>query len=357
MRHRDPASADPGARSRNAATTRAADPSATGPAVAQFALPTVVGIVAFPNFPMMSLASITEPLRAANLLSGRHLYDWQLVSVDAHDLISSSGFRIATDWRNLDSPQCDLLLVVASLDFDHLLQGSLLARLVAAAGRARAVGAVSDGSLVLGRAGLLDGYRCTAHWGRLQELQDRYPQVQTTRDVYCVDRDRWTCSGGTASMDMMLALVRAQHGQSLAMNVANNFIHSRTRLPGDMQPMEVRWRYGVRDRRVARAIGFMEQSIESPLPLSKIADLSGLSARQLQRLFLTELKQSPEQFFVLLRLRAARDLLSHTDDPVGDVGLQCGFASPSHFARAFLAAFGQRPSDVRRARLDATTGG
>jgi AraC family carnitine catabolism transcriptional activator len=150
-------------------------------------------------------------------------------------------------------------------------------------------------------------------------------------------------------MDMMLALIRAQHGQSLALSVANNFIHSRTRLPGETQPMEVRWRYGVRDRRLVKAIGYMEQAIESPLTLAQIAVLAGLSTRQLQRLFLSEMARTPEQFYIDIRLRVANDLLSHTDDAIGDIALQCGFGNPSHFARSFQATFGHRPSDVRRA--------
>jgi transcriptional regulator GlxA family with amidase domain len=270
------------------------------------------------------------------------------VSLDSRDLISSSGFRLAADHHDLAVPPSDLTLVIASLDFDRLLQPQLLERLSRVAQTSRAIGGVSHGSIVLAHAGLLDGYRCTSHWDRLRELQECRPQAQTTREVFCIDRDRWTSSGGTAAMDMMLALIRAQHGQALALSVANNFIHSRTRLSGETQPMEVRWRYGVRDRRLVKAIGYMEQSVESPLALSKIAALAGLSTRQLQRLFLSEMSRTPEQFYIDMRLRVANDLLSHTDDAIGDIALHCGFENPSHFARSFRATFGHRPSDVRR---------
>ena len=328
------------------------NPTANTPPIMAFAVPTVVSVVAFPSFAMMSLACTTEPLRAANLLSGKTLYTWSVVSLDARDLVSSSGFRLVADHHDLAVPPSDLTLVIASLDFDRLLQPRLLERLSRIAQSCRAMGGVSNGSIVLARAGLLDGYRCTGHWNRLRELQERHPTLQTTREVYCIDRDRWTSSGGTAAMDMMLALIRAQHGQTLAVNVANNFIHSRARLSGETQPMEVRWRYGVKDRRLVKAIGFMEQSIESPMPLAQIAALAGLSPRQLQRLFMAELARTPEQFYVDLRLRAANDLLTHTDDAVGDIALQCGFGNRSHFARTFQATFGHRPSDVRRpARL------
>lgn len=325
-------------------------PPAALVAASTFGRPTTIAVLLFPGFSMMALAALTEPLRAANLLSGYVLYEWNIVSPDAAPTVSSSGFQIEAQYRHLAVPPCDLLLVVASLDFDRHLQPRLLAQLTAVAWSCKAVGAVSNGSMVLAEAGLLDGYRCTVHWGRLREMQQRYPLTRTTQEVYCIDRDRWTCSGGTAAMDMMLALIRAQHGQALAIQVANNFLHGRMRRPGDMQPMEVRWRYGIKDRRLARAIGFMEQSIETPLKLVQIADLAGLSTRQLQRLFIAEMHQSPEQFFVALRLRVAHDLLAHTDDAVGAIALQCGFGNSSHFSRAFRAAFGRRPSDARVAR-------
>lgn len=311
---------------------------------AAFARPTTVNLLLFPGFSMMALASTTEPLRAANLLAGEAMYRWHIVSPDGSDAVSSSGFRIAAEYSEILMPPADLLLVIASLDFERFLQPARLLRLATAVSVCKAAGAVSNGSIVLARAGLLDGYRCTVHWERLRELQERHPSTMTTREVYCIDRDRWTCSGGTAAMDMMLALIRNQHGQTLAHNVANNFLHGRIRRPDEMQPMEVRWRYGVQDRRLAKAIGFMEQSIEKPLALSQIAGLAGLSMRQLQRLFSLEMNTSPERFYVVLRLRVAKDLLEHTDDAVASVALQCGFGNASHFARAFQSTFGYRPS-------------
>jgi transcriptional regulator GlxA family with amidase domain len=314
-----------------------------------FSKPTTVGIVLFPGFALMALASISEPLRAANFLSGKTLYSTVLVSASEDDPVSSGGSRIAVDHHGLSPPPVDLLLIVASLDFEHLLTKPLLTRLKRAAKPCRAVGAVGLGSLVLARADLLDGYRCTGHWEILQELQSQHPTVATVGDIYCVDRDRWTCGGGTAAIDMMLALIRAQHGPTLAMKVADNFLYGRARPASELQPMEVRWRYGVKDRRLAKAIGFMVQSIDAPMRLLQLAKLVGLSSRQLQRLFMAEMQQTPEQFYIKLRLRMAMDLLEQTEEAIGSIGLRCGFADPSHFAQAFQSAFGQSPSSVRRA--------
>ena len=323
-------------------------------AVEDFPIPTTVGIVLFPGFAMMALASVGEPLRAANLLSGKALYRTVLISAVEDDPVSSGGIRISTDLHDLADSQVDLLLVVAALDFEHLLTPSLLSKLRQCVKPCGAIGAVGFGSLVLAKAGLLNGYRCTGHWECLRDLKTRHPEVVTTGDIYCIDRDRWTCSGGTAAIDMMLALIRAQHGASLAMQVADNFIHGRARQSDELQPMELRWRYGVKDRRLSKAIGFMVQSIEVPLRLVQVASLVGLSTRQLQRLFMTEMQQTPEQFYIRLRLKMAMDLLEQTDDSVSSIAIRCGFADPSHFTQTFQNAFGSSPSGIRRAGKSAT---
>ena len=98
-----------------------------------FAQPTTVSILLFPGFSMMSLASTTEPLRSANLLSGKTLYAWPIVSLNAVEPVSSSGFKIAAGYHDLSLPPTDLLLVIASLDFERFLQPQLLERLADAA--------------------------------------------------------------------------------------------------------------------------------------------------------------------------------------------------------------------------------
>src|SRR3546814_7712428 len=90
-------------------------------------------------------------------------------------------------------------------------------------------------------------------------------------------------------MDMMLDLIARAHGKAFAMEVADQFLHTRLRTSTEGQRMSVQWRYGVDDRRLIKALTLMEQNIETPIPAHTVASLAGVSARQFERLWLQHL--------------------------------------------------------------------
>ena len=89
------------------------------------------------------------------------------------------------------------------------------------------IGGVSGGPFILARAGLLDGYRCTIHWEHIPAFTEFFPGLNTKRSLYEIDRDRLTCAGGVAALDMMHALISAQHGRGLADEVGDWFLQTR----------------------------------------------------------------------------------------------------------------------------------
>ena len=149
------------------------------------------------------------------------------------------------------------------------------------------------GSVVLARAGLLDGYRSTIHWEPMADFMEEFPRLEISPNLFVIDRDRFTCGGGTAGLDMMLALIGRQHGQPLAVAVAEQFLHTRIRQPTESQRMNILARYHITDGRLATAIAVMEQHVERPLPTEAVALRCGVSPRQLERLFLAALNNTP----------------------------------------------------------------
>ena len=65
---------------------------------------------------------------------------------------------------------------------------------------------------ILAEAGLLDGYKCTIHWGNLPGFTEAFPEIDATGGLFEIDRDRFTWAGGTTALDMMLTLIASQHG-------------------------------------------------------------------------------------------------------------------------------------------------
>jgi transcriptional regulator GlxA family with amidase domain len=197
---------------------------------------------------------------------------------------------------------------------------------------------------------MLAGYRCTIHWENRSAFQEDFPDLDCTNKIYEIDRDRLTCSGGTAAMDLMLHLIADRHGAELARGVANQFHHQRIRDEKDDQQggrLETLQRM---PQKVRQAIGLMQRHIENPLTLPDIARRIALSPRQLERLMLRHAGQSPLRLYMQLRVERARELLIYSDRPVIDVAVQAGFSSTSHFAAWYRRIYGTRPSDMRSSR-------
>ena len=244
-----------------------------------------------------------------------------------------------------------MLLVCIGLDpLQVKAYPGLRGRLRELASRGCQVGGVSGGPFLLAEAGLLDGRHCTVHWEYSDFFAARYPRARLQQDVFVVDRGIFTCSGGTAALDMMLHFIREHHGHELALSVAEQFIHPRIREQGDRQRMAVHTRYRIASPKLAEVIALMEQSRADPPGLADIAARVSLSARQVERLFQRHLKQSPSEFYLALRLARARTLLRDTSQAVRAIAAECGFKSTSHFSSSYRRAYGCRPSDERQPR-------
>ncbi len=250
-----------------------------------------------------------------------------------------------------DGAALDLLLVCAGTRDAGAGDATLAKWLRGLARRGTSVGGISLGAYVLARAGLLDGRRCALHWESLAAFAEEFPRIRTTTDIFVVDGNRRTCSGGTAALDMMLHLITERDGRALANGVSEQFIHPRIRGTQDPQRMAVQNRLGVANEKLIAAIGMMETANEEPRPVHEIAADVGLSPRQLERLFAKYLRASPGRYYLKVRLDRARAMLLQTTKPILDVAVACGFASASHFSRCYRTVYGHRPSDERAAVL------
>jgi transcriptional regulator GlxA family with amidase domain len=314
------------------------------------ARPYTVGFYLVPEFPMMAFAAAIEPLRAANRLSGEKLFVWRLFSRDSSPVRASNGIDVAVGGAIGDAA-LDLLLVCAGTP-DAGARDKPLAQWLRGVVRSGAsIGGISLGAYALAHAGLLDGRRCALHWENLAAFGEQFPRVRTTTDIFVIDGSRYTCSGGTAGLDMMLQLITDRNGRALANDVSEQFIHPRIRGTQDRQRMAIQARLGVANQKLIAAIGLMESTADEPRDVQQIAADVGLSPRQLERLFAKYLQASPSRHYLEMRLERARELLLQTGKPILDVAVACGFASASHFSRCYRAVYGHKPSDERAAAL------
>jgi len=148
----------------------------------------------------------------------------------------------------------------------------------------------------------------------------------------------------------MLHLIGRQHGQAIANDVSEQFIHDRIREPHDHKRMELRARLGVSHPKLIAIISEMEGNLEEPLSQTELAQRVSLSTRQLERLFRKYLGATPTRYYLNQRLRRAQQLLLKTTLSILTVGLACGFVSASHFSKCYRECFGKTPRAERSAK-------
>ena len=166
--------------------------------------------------------------------------------------------------------------------------------------------------------------------------------------IFTIDRDRFTSSGGTTPVDMMLHIISLQCGPDVSAGVAEQFIFERIRQSDDEQRVPLRHSEGRQSEKLLVAAELMEANIREPISQEDLADYVGLSRRQLQRLFKRYLSCTPSNYYLKIRLQRARQLLRQTSNSIVEVSTSTGFVSGSHFSKAYKEAYGHSPSAERQ---------
>jgi transcriptional regulator GlxA family with amidase domain len=312
------------------------------------------GFLLLRDFTLISLSSAVEPLRMANRIRGDSLYSWTIITETGEAMSASDGLSINSDHsikedRLFDG--LDVIIVCTGRRVESAYTKPVERWLKMANQKGVALGAVCTGSYVLARAGLLDGYRCSIHWENLAALEDSHRNIAVSRNVFTIDRNRYTSSGGTTPVDMMLHIIREECGPEVTAGVAEQYIYERVRRADDKQRIPLKHLLGNASSKLVMAVELMEANIKEPISQEELAVYVGLSRRQLQRLFQRHLSCAPSRYYLQLRLQRARELLQQTDLSLIEISSLCGFVSTSHFSQCYKEHFGHSPSVERQKKV------
>ena len=300
------------------------------------------------EFTLIAFTAAIEPLRMANRLSGKNLYQWKTLSVDGQPVLASNGLCLPVDLSIVHATDMDLLLVCGGEHIEQHVERALLTALRRAAQAGKGIGGLCTGSYTLARAGLLDGYRATIHWENLASFREAFPSVIASQELFEIDRNRYTCSGGIAPLDLMLNIIWRDHGLELASAISEEFLCERIRGRHDRQRIPLALTLGTSQPKLMETVALMEANLEEPMSLDELSNAVALSRRQLERLFQKYLHCAPTRYYLDLRLKKARQLLLQTGMSVVDVALACGFVSAPHFTKCYRDYFHKPPRDERR---------
>ncbi|GAA0900500.1 GlxA family transcriptional regulator [Pseudonocardia zijingensis] len=305
--------------------------------------PGSVTLVIFEDFQALDLAGPFDVFGEAG-------YGCRVVARQAGPVRSNTGLPVlATGIADADPRATGTLIVVGGCGVHTARdQRDLVAWIATAAEHAQRVTSVCSGTFLLAEAGFLDGRRVTTHWRDAGRLAREFPAVEVDCEPIFIRDDRlWTSAGVTAGMDLALAIVEADLGRDVALDIARDLVLY-LRRPGNQSQFGMPlWSAQPATDVLRKVVDAIHNDPGSRHSVADLASVAGLSTRHLQRRFTKEIGMPPAAYVEQARIEAAQRALAERDDPVETIARRYGFGTAETLRRAFHRLVGIAPSDYR----------
>ena len=312
----------------------------------------MIGVLIFPDFQLMDAAGPISVFEIARAYAKREL-PIRLIAAKPGAVRSTSGVEMLA--HKFGSPSAiTTLLVAGGRGVEAAARDKCTMRFVqAVAKRGVRVASICSGTFVLAEAGLLDGKRATTHWNRTRQFLATYPQVKLEPDqIFVRDGQVWSSAGITAGIDLALAMVSEDYGDTIVERTARQLVLYHRRSGGQSQfssLLELKAPTG----RFGPLLTWARENLDRRLTVEDLAERAGMSARHFTRAFIAETGTTPSKAIERLRIEAARARVQSSSEAIERVAETTGFRDPERMRRAFIRAFGQPPQSLRRAARSA----
>jgi transcriptional regulator GlxA family with amidase domain len=308
----------------------------------------MIGVLIFPDFQLLDVAGPISVFDIAGRFA-RAVPPIRLMAAEPGAVRSSAGAEMLA--RKFGPASAITTLIVSGGNgVDAAARNPCLLNFVrAVAKRGARVASVCSGAFILAEAGLLDGRRATTHWARTRQFLSLYPQVKLEPDqIFVCDGHIWSSAGITAGIDLALAMVAEDHGETIVEKTARQLVLYHRRSGGQSQfssLLELKAPTG----RFGPLLTWARENLDARLTVADLAERAGMSARHFTRAFIAETGTSPSKAIERLRIEEARARVQSSSEAIERVAETTGFGDPERMRRAFIRAFGQPPQSLRRA--------
>lgn len=279
---------------------------------------------------------------------GVEWYDFAACSVERGPLRAAGGIevRVPNSLALLD--KADTIVIPGWRDADEIPPPALLRRIRAAYERGTRLCTICSGVFVLAAAGVLEGRTVTTHWRYAERLSKRYPGIKVEPNSLYIDSGQiLTSAGSAAGLDMLLHLVRRDHGPRIANQVAQRLVIPPHREGGQAQYLPRPMPHDERNR-LSKLIDWVRAHPAQAHTLRSLARRASMSPRTLQRQFREAVGLGPYEWLIRERVALAKDLLQTSRHSLSRVAEAVGFHSQETFRRHFRRVAGTSPATYRR---------
>ena len=184
-----------------------------------------VGIFIFDEVEVLDFAGPFEVFSRTRLLKGAESrrsndsapFNPFTVSIDKKSLTATGGLKIIADYTFNNFPKIDILIVPGGYGTRTLLNNEILLKWIKpVSDKANITASVCTGSLLLAKAGLLEGKRATTHWGAIEALKSISKDIHVISDRRVVNDEIITSAGVSSGIDMAFMIVENLYGEQVA---------------------------------------------------------------------------------------------------------------------------------------------
>lgn len=308
-----------------------------------------LAILVLPGFSHLALGAFIEPLSLANSAAEREVFTWRVLTPDGKAVLSRSCIAVESqgDLRELTQNDFDQLVVISGQALDSRQFPEVSAGLRSIARRNIKITAIGTATWLLAHAGVMTDTLCTIHWSQMAAFSEAFKDANVCNALFVTDGQISTCAGEIAAFDLALDLVTRYAGADVVKEVCRytTMINHRSGLERQTSPAGLT--FAGTNSKLASALHLMEDNIEFPIGLAEVAKRTKISVRQLERLFMQHVGNSPAKHYKRMRLEHARRLVEQTGLSLTEIAIACGFASASHFSKCFKELYGATPTRCR----------
>ena len=309
-----------------------------------------------PAFTILPLAGFIDAVRHAadeGDKSRQVFCHWEVLSHDLEPVTSSSGLTVSTWKTYAEAGEYDYVVVVGGL-IDRLdgIHPDMLEFLKRSHANGAALVGLCTGSFAIAKSGLLNGLRAAVHTHHRPEFIELFPDViPVESEIYVSDGNILTCPGGTAAIDLAVEILIQKCGRSRGMKGLTALVVDEHRSAHEVGRLPFHDLEECGNWKVERAVGIMRQNLREPQTTTRLAKMLGITVRQLNRVFQTHAKATPQEVWRDMRLQHGRWRLMNSKRTITQISHECGFADSSHFSRWFKTKFDESPRSYREQRL------
>lgn len=313
--------------------------------------PRAVVLVLHPDLAATDAIGPMEAFGLANYMSGRRAYELMTATMDGLPVRVAGSYLQLTPTHSLaELPErIDTMLIAGGPMARHFAQdGALVGWLKAIAPRCARLGSVCNGAYLLCATGLTAGRSVATHWQDAADVARLYPDTHVDADALFVNSGNiWSSAGMTSGTDLALAMIEADLGRKVALEVARHLVVYLKR-PGGQAQFSMHLKAQFADvPAIERVQQWILDHLNAPLSIEELAGVARVSSRSLLRAFKDKTGATVGDYIVGARLRRACSLLEHTDKGAKEISALCGLGTQANMRKVFLRHIGIAPSEYR----------